>query len=170
MRLVKRTREENTIEGGAELSKSRGNLTPCRRVCGAKTSPTCGLWHLLNLILASSPFPTSRVTPSACIQAATFPEGGERILPRWRIYYYSSISLCLLSRDFLSSLSISISAIYSFPFSFPPSRIRIERFPTTCFDFDSTDISIKGTEIHPVEIGVGLQEGGMFFLRSERRR
>lgn len=34
----------------------RGNPTPCRRLCGAEASPTCGLWHLLNLTPASSPF------------------------------------------------------------------------------------------------------------------
>lgn len=49
-------RHERRARKSRELSKSRGNLTPRRRLCGAKTSPTCGLWHLLNLILASPPF------------------------------------------------------------------------------------------------------------------
>lgn len=49
-------------EDGIMREETARNPTPRRRLCNAKTSPTCTPWHLLNLALASSPYLSSRIT------------------------------------------------------------------------------------------------------------
>lgn len=158
MRSLRGHEREEDVRGGrrgrgAELSKSRGNLTPCRRVCGAETSPTCGLWHLLNLILASSLLPFLRLgLPLGMYPSCDVPRGRGTVLdPR-----------CAFCRAIFSFDSRDLFISFF--------RIKMERFPTTCFDFGYIYFGyIKGTEIHPVARGEGNrhEEGGSFF---ERRR
>lgn len=118
---------ERAAGNASELSKRlRRNPTPRRRLCGAKTSPTCGLWHLLNLIPASSCLSASQA------RVTRAPRGYPRLLRSQRILDVP----CL-------DPAVFCSAIYWLP----PSLLSLPLLPATCYFPDRTIFRLKAETI-----------------------